>query len=181
MRNFLIGFFIFALAFFVGAIFRVGWLYGFQRPLFQYTYLDADIRATKTGGKTPQDAWNKYIGSLEKGDINGALAFVHPNSRDGVRKHLEELKKKNLLSNFGENYAKELKNTTSSFFQLKRNEKSFDVQYIEEKKIDYIGIKDDLTKKTLDFFWSDQATDRVTTTDNLVFFYNRYSRLWLIK
>ena len=177
MRNFLIGFFIFALAFIVGSVFRVGWLFAVQRPLFQYTYLDADIRAVKTGGKTPQDTWNIYISALEKGDINGALQFIYPESRESEKIFLEEEKKKDNLKGFLSSHHKEIRKF-DGLKNLKKNEKRFTYLTQQEEKEFIEGFKTDQNLKPL----ADEPIENLREfIPDIVFFYNRYSRLWLIK
>ena len=177
MKNFLIGFLIFVCAFILGNVFRVAWLFFVQRPMFQYTYLDADIRAVKTGGKTPQETWGLYMSALEKGDINEALQFVHPDSRESKKTFLQDEQKKDNLKEFLVSHHKEIRQLENTSY-VKKDEKRFTYLTSQEEK-NFLGeFQINPGFRTLA---NEPEESLKEFMPDVIFFYNRYARLWLIK
>lgn len=182
MKSKIVPFVIFIIFFTLGLGLRFLWFSTVQKKILEDKYIYKVIREDKGGGATPQEAWNKYLDALEKGDIEKALLYVWPAEREKVRKGLIEKKKRNEpLNSFKEN-EKVLYELAPPYY-LEKDEKIFTYLSPERQK-EYIEglLKDPFLRKD----YEETKKGPVPYTDAFflpieVFKFNPYNKKWYIK
>lgn len=179
-KKLILGLIIFSATFFVGAFYRATWFFTFQKGQFERRYLYRDLAESKLGGQTPQETWNLYLDALAKGDIETAVQYWVPEKRSDINKILDAEKEAGVIEKRSKNINKNLSEVLSKDKIIEQDEKIFSYEYLREKNIDFIGATDEY-KKYLENYWSEQKSNSVKDTDEIVFKLNKYTKRWLIK
>lgn len=185
MKKFIIFTLVLILGFWLGLIVR-GIFLGVQFVLFKTYVLDKELRESKLGGRTPQETWNLYLDALEKEDINLALQYVAPESRESERIYLEKLQKLGILRRKFKNYSRELykikKLPIDPDIKEEEGDKVYKVKYISEKELDLLlNPQDKETLEAIEEYWEDKPEGKEIIYPYVIFKYNPYTKKWLIK
>lgn len=185
MREKFFIFLIFILGFILGFGFRLNWFYVIQKKILEYQIIDKPLREAKGGGKTPQETWIGYLNALEKGDINGALEYIWPDSREKFRKELLLLKNAGLLTQYAKNHDKNINEIYNPETRLEENEKMFSLTYLDTKEISLLlsGLAPfpEIIKESERIIWERKGVDQELSRTDFIFKFNPYTKKWLIK
>lgn len=174
-RIFLIALFIVFLI--SGFIFRFLWFYTVQKKIVEDKYFYKELKEDRGGAKTPQEAWNKYLDALEKGNIEEALLYVWPYERDNY-KYLYKLKENNLLLEEAKNHGRNLRENKKA--KVEKDELAFYFDYIRDKRIELLLASDNFKKIALDY-WKKKGIDKEKVVFTATFKFNHYNKKWYIK
>ncbi|MGC8981525.1 MAG: hypothetical protein ACP5JU_01065 [Minisyncoccia bacterium] len=173
---------IFLLFLVIGFSFRILWFFFPQKEIMEYKFIEKPLREAKGGGKTPEETWINYLNALEKEDIEGALMYVWPENREGVRKTLERLREGGLIIKFAKNHSKGLIKNQTIQNTLEKDEQSFYYKYIKEKDIElFFVLNDPQLKKIEESHWEQKGLKSEPATFTIIFKYNPYTKTWFIK
>lgn len=165
-----------------GFIFRLVWFFTFQKKIVEDKFFYKELKYDKGGAKTPQEAWNKYIDALEKGDIEEALLYVWPYEREGLKKSLEEKKKRNESLSVYKEDEKTLYELPPPYY-LEKDEKVFTYLSPENQK-KYLEdlLKDPILRKDYEAVKKGPLpyTDAYFLP-TVIFKLNPYNKKWYIK
>ncbi len=162
-----------------GFIFRLVWFFTFQKKIVEDKFFYKELKYDKGGATTPQEAWNKYIDALEKGDIEEALLYIWPYERETTRERLLDIREKRLLNYYVKSLGTDLKEATPTKI-LQENEKMFITFGLvdKEKEIFLINLQDD--KKTFQELFKDKP-QVFPMKHEVIFKLNPYNKKWYIK
>lgn len=178
MKNRIVPFVVFMIFLVSGFGLRFLWFYTGQKKIVEKEFIYKELSQDKGGANTPQEAWQKYLSALEKGNIEEALLYILPYNREHFRKLFEELSRAGLLKRYAKNHSLELVEAKEASQELEKNQKGFFFIYKSEKEIE-LAINPEI-KEALEREWLERGSDSETLRFMQVFEYNPYNKKWYL-
>jgi hypothetical protein len=191
MRQVLISIIIFLIFFFLGASLRAIWFFTFQKRYLEYLWFEKPLTKMKGGADSPQEAWEKYLSALERGDVEEAMRYWWSEAPEDSKaknysysnKDKELLKKeadcdKNLIFVEDVDLSKKY---NEQYIRYAPPEKKFKTKCRVYKEVELLKAADEFTKSSLERFWEAQKSNVVEQRVNVIFKYNFKIKKWFIE
>jgi hypothetical protein len=190
MRQILVSIIIFLIFFFLGASLRAIWFFTFQKRYLEYLWFEKPLKTTlakmKGGADSPQEAWEKYLSALERGDIEEAKKYIWDDTPENPLdlSHLYFLKEKGLLKKYRDcdkkliqdtNYLNVSNKESSKYNPIEERYKARCREY-KEVELFLIGNSDPVIKQ----YWENEKRDVIEVWNYFIFKYNPITKKWFI-
>jgi len=190
MRQVLVSIIIFLIFFLLGASLRAIWFFTFQKRYLEYLWFEKPLAKMKGGADSPQEAWEKRLTALEKGDVEEALKYKWIESREIQERsyhYLNFLQEKGLLKKFSDCdrslvFVEDInlyKKYNEQYVRYAPLEKKFKVKCRAHKDIDLL-TEDEIERSTLEQIWEAQKHDVLEGWAEVIFKYNPETKKWFI-
>ncbi|MCM8833382.1 MAG: hypothetical protein NC816_05635 [Candidatus Omnitrophica bacterium] len=182
MKNRIIPFVIFMIFLVSGFGLRLLWFYTIQKKILEDRYIYKELKEDRGGANSPQEAWNKYLDALEKGNIEEALLYIWPDEREKRKEFLVEKQKRSEPLNPFEKDERILYELPPPYY-LEKDEKVFTYLSPQKQKEYFAEImKDPILKE----HYENAKKNPVIYTDAFflpvkIFKYNPHNKKWYIK
>jgi hypothetical protein len=190
MRQILVSIIIFLIFFFLGASLRAIWFFTFQKRYLEYLWFEKPLAKMQGGADSPQEAWEKYLSALERGDIEEAMRYWWSEASEDSKaknylysnKDKELLKKeadcdKNLIFVEDVDLSKKY---NEHYIKYAPPEKKFKTKCRVYKEVNLSKAGDEASRLFFEEFWNAQKSNVVEGWVDVVFKYNFKVKKWFI-
>jgi hypothetical protein len=192
MKKVLISILIFLIFFSLGASLRLMWFFTFQKRYLEYVWFEKPLAKMEGGANSPQEAWEKILSALERGDIEQYISYGWKDLSEGsdtenLKNYLNLLKEKGLLKKhidcdknliFVEDVDL-TKKYNEQYVKYAPPEKKFKVKCRAYKEIDLL-VPDESTKLHFEKIWESKKNDVIEGWAYAIFKYNTQTKKWFL-
>jgi hypothetical protein len=191
MRQVLVSVIIFLIFFLLGASLRAIWFFTFQKRYLEYLWFEKPLKTTlakmKGGADSPQEAWEKYLSALERGDIEEAIRYWWEGEKADLR-YYKILKEKGLLKKYADCdksliFVEDVdltKKYNDQYIKYAPPEKKFKVRCRSYKEVEEALITTEGEKILNEKFWEAQKSNVIEEWSEFIFKYNPKTKKWFI-
>jgi hypothetical protein len=187
MKKVLISILIFLIFFSLGASLRLMWFFTFQKRYLEYVWFEKPLAKMEGGANSPQEAWEKYLSALERGDIEEAMRYWWEGEKANFR-YYQILKEKGLLKKYADCdknliFVEDVdltKKYNKQYVKYAPPEKKFKVKCRSYKEVEEALITTEGEKILNEKFWEAQKSNVIEEWVELIFKYNSKTKKWFI-